>query len=47
MRREFVQVETRVAVKKRCPWAAVICKVEGGYIAFESITEAAIWKHQK
>jgi len=47
MRREFVQLKTRVAVKNRCPWAAVICKVEGGYIAFESIAEAATWKRQK
>jgi len=43
MRKQFVQVSTRTKAKAVCPWASVICKVEGGYLCFEDILEAAIW----
>jgi hypothetical protein len=33
--------------RKLAPWAAVIIKVEGGYLAFESAEEARIWRRQK
>lgn len=47
MRTEFIQVSTRYEAKKAAPWAAVICKVDGGYMAFESKAEYKTWKGQK
>lgn len=29
------------------PWAAIIIGVEGGYMAFESITDYKCWSKQK
>lgn len=46
MRTEFVQVETREEAENRCPWAAEIIEVEGGFQAFESYADAETWKNQ-
>ena len=46
MRIETVECKTRQAAKRRCPWAAKIVKVEGGYMAFESITDYQMWRNQ-
>lgn len=46
MRTEFVEVKSRAMVRKRCPWAAKIIKVEGGFKAFESIADYKQWKNQ-
>lgn len=29
-----------------CPWEAVIAKVDGGFIAFESVDDFKVWKNQ-
>ena len=34
-------------VKKYCSWAAKIVRVDGGWMAFESIDDYKIWKNQK
>jgi hypothetical protein len=47
MRKELIQVKTRTEAIKAAPWAATIVKVEGGYMAFESIAEYMTWKAQK
>lgn len=47
MRQEFVACASRSTAKRRCPWAAVIAKVEGGYHAFESVTDYETWRRQK
>lgn len=47
MRKEFVECKSRATAAKRCPWAAIIAKADGGYWIFESITEYRTWKGQK
>ncbi len=47
MRQEFVECASRATAKRRCPWAAVIAKVEGGYHAFESVADYETWRRQK
>jgi hypothetical protein len=36
----------RAQAAKLCPWAAVIIKIEGGYICFESANDADVWRRQ-
>jgi len=33
--------------KKKAPWAAKVVKCDGGYLAFETITDYQTWKAQK
>ena len=47
MRTETVICKSRSTAKRRCPWAAAIAKVEGGYIAFESRADYRVWRAQK
>lgn len=47
MRQEFIEVKTGKEAKGRAPWAAVIVKVEGGYMAFESVQDYETWRRQK
>lgn len=47
MTREFIQVRTRATAVRRAPWAAVIIKVDGGYLAFASVTDAMTWRNQR
>jgi hypothetical protein len=47
MRRESVWCKSRRTAKRRCPWAAKIVKVEGGFIAFESVLDYVTWKNQR
>lgn len=47
MRQAFIECGSRSTASRRCPWAAVIAKVEGGFIAFESVTDYVAWKRQR
>jgi len=47
MRKEFIECASRSTARRRAPWAAVIAKVEGGFMAFESVADYATWKKQK
>lgn len=48
MRKELIYSTTsRRTAAKLCPWAAKIVKVEGGFIAFESVADYATWRRQK
>lgn len=47
MRTEFIAAVARRTAVRRCPWACKIAKVEGGYMAFESVTDYLIWRGQK
>lgn len=38
---------TRRSVKKAAPWAAVIAKVEGGFMAFASTHDYSTWRKQR
>ena len=39
--------KTRKAAVKAAPEAAVVVKVEGGYMAFEFVTDYDTWKRQR
>lgn len=59
MRNEFISREeieevqnenkcgVRAALDILAPWAAKLTRVEGGYQAFESVTDWETWKNQK
>jgi hypothetical protein len=47
MRVEHLSGVTRREAVKACPWACKICKVEGGWIAFESTNDYLIWRNQR
>jgi hypothetical protein len=47
MRSQFVECKSRSTAASRCPWAAKIVKVEGGFHAFESAQDYKTWKNQK
>jgi hypothetical protein len=47
MRTIFINVACRKTAKKRAPWAAIITKVNAGFLAFESVKDFKIWKLNK
>lgn len=48
MRIKFINAKTRYMTKKLCEFTpAVIAKVCGGFMCFESFTDYKIWKNQK
>jgi hypothetical protein len=47
MRKELIEARTAAAARKLAPWAASVAKVEGGYLAFESLQDFATWKGQR
>lgn len=47
MRSAFIECRSRTTAGRRAPWAAIIIKVEGGFHAFESMTDYRIWRGQK
>lgn len=47
MRTQFLQAGSRNAAKSAAPWAAKIAKVDGGYMAFESVADHAMWRSQR
>lgn len=47
MRTEMIQAATAAQARKLAPWAAALAKVDGGYMAFESLDDYATWKRQK
>jgi hypothetical protein len=46
MKKEFVECETEKEAWDLCPWASVIVKAEGGFMAFESWDDYNIWINQ-
>jgi len=46
MKRELIYLKTYNGAKRRCPWAAVIARIYGGFIAFESVADYNTWKNQ-
>lgn len=47
MRTEMIHAATAAQARKLAPWAAKVAKVDGGYMAFESVADYATWKAQK
>jgi hypothetical protein len=46
MRREMLLVASMAEAWAAAPWAAIIVKVDGGYLAFESSAEYQTWRRQ-
>ncbi len=47
MRTQFIECKTYKTAYTRCPWAAKVMKVFGGFIAFEWEDDYRIAKRQK
>ena len=47
MRTLFVQCRSRSTAKRRALWAAVIARVEGGFMCFESVADYQTWRNQR
>jgi hypothetical protein len=47
MRQETIRLKTYNGAKRRAPWAAVIARIYGGFIAFESVDDFIRWKSQQ
>ena len=47
MRKEFIQCADRRTAWRHCPWASKIVKAEGGYWAFETLTDYQTWRGQR
>lgn len=47
MRQQFIECVSRNTAKRRCPWAAKIVRVDGGWLAFESVDDWRTWRNQK
>jgi hypothetical protein len=47
MRKQLLSVTSPKDAQKLAPWAAKIVKVDGGYMAFESMADYQAWKRQK
>lgn len=45
--KQFIACACRKTARRRAPWAAAIVQAAGGFWAFESATDAAIWKNQR
>jgi hypothetical protein len=46
MRRELIEATSEDEARDKAPWAATIVKVEGGYMAFESMADYETWRKQ-
>ena len=47
MKTQIIAAKSAVSARKTAPWAAKVAKVEGGYMAFESIADYAQWRNQR
>lgn len=47
MKKEMITASSAKQARKLDPWAAKIVKVEGGYMAFESVSDYQTWRKQK
>jgi hypothetical protein len=47
MRKKFIECKTRKTAERRAPWALFFVKVDGGYMAFESMHDYDTWTAQQ
>ena len=47
MKTQHINAKTAAAARKLAPWAAVVIKVAGGYLAFESAQDARTRRAQQ
>ena len=43
----FIEARTREAAEEQAEGAAVVVEVEGGFMAFDTVTDYEVWKNQK
>lgn len=43
----FISAKSAAVARKKAPWAAKVAKVEGGYMAFLTVTEYETWRKQR
>lgn len=44
--KHLIEVKTRAEAERAAPWASIIIKVEGGYMAFEYMSDYETWRQQ-
>lgn len=47
MQTQFIAAKTAAEARKMAPWAAKVAKVDGGYMAFESVADYETFKRQR
>lgn len=47
MRSQFIKTRSEKVAYKRCPWAAVCGKGDGGFWCFEDMSDYQIWITQR
>ena len=47
MKIESINALTAKQARLLAPWAAKVAKVDGGYLAFESVADYQTWRKQK
>ncbi len=47
MRKTMIECRSYATARRRAQWAAVIARVEGGFLAFESYSDYVTWRGQK
>lgn len=45
--RAFIECGCHKTARRRAPWACVIAEADGGYWAFEYVTDWQTWRGQK
>jgi hypothetical protein len=47
MTTEMIRCRSRSVALRLAPWACVLAKVEGGFMAFESYADYRTWRRQR
>ena len=47
MKIESINAATSKQARLLAPWAAKVAKINGGYLAFESVADYQTWRKQK
>jgi hypothetical protein len=47
MRVAFLDCKTRRTAVRYCPWAAIVVRVETGFMAFEDVVDYLCWTAQR
>jgi hypothetical protein len=44
---KFEECKASATAWRRNPWAAIVIKCEGGFMCFQFVTDAQVWRKQK
>jgi hypothetical protein len=45
--KRFIACKKRKTAEKRAPWASFIAKCDGGYMAFEFMSDYDLWRNEQ